>query len=320
MKIIAEIGSNWQTFEHAKDSISQAKAAGADAVKFQAFTFESLWGVKLSQAAEIVKSAVGIKHEMPLDWLPKLAEKAMACGIEFMCTAFSPEGVAAVDPYVETHKVASAELTHLKLLEAIARTKKPVYLSTGASGIEDIALALDILKPCRETTLMHCVAAYPARATNLRRIQALEAFGVPVGYSDHSLSCDDIPFHAAYTWGAKVLEKHMTAFPDLETPDRDHSLTVDQFRYMVDYISNKQISLASCHREELPMVLRHNRRLIATRDIAAGEKLREGENFGAYRSLRDDTAALSPWMLNRVDGLPVKRALRAGDGIGPRDV
>ena len=109
----------------------------------------------------------------------------------------------------------------------------------------------------------------------------------------------------------------MTAFPDLQTPDRDHSLTVDQFRYMVDYISNKQISLAACHREELPMVLRHNRRLIATRDIAVGETLREGENYGAYRSLKDNTAALSPWMLNRVHGKSAKRAIQAGDGIGP---
>lgn len=320
MKIIAEIGSNWTTFEQAKDSIPLAKAAGADAVKFQAYNQRALYGVPCLVTDSSGLLEAELKYAMPLEWLPKLAEKAKACGIEFMCTAFSPELVEAVDPYVQVHKVASAELTHLRLLEAVARTKKPVYLSTGASGWQDIKNALEVLKGS-PVTLMHCVAAYPARMTMLGRIHALrEEFGLPVGYSDHSLSCDDIPFIAKQVYGATVLEKHVTAYPELQTPDQPHSLTIAQFKYMVDYARSGSRHIASGHTEEADMIKRHNRRLIATRNINAGEALREGENFGIYRSLKDDTAALSPWAIEQVNGKPAKRAIVAGDGIKPGDV
>jgi N,N'-diacetyllegionaminate synthase len=311
MKIIAEVGSNWTTFEHAKDSIAQAKACGADAVKFQAFTPGALYG--LTDAFEMRPPY------LPLDWLPKLAEKAKACGIEFMCTAFSPELVEAVDPFVQTHKVASAELTHIRLLQAIRKTGKPVLLSTGASGLQDIKNALDVLKPC-QVTLMHCVAAYPARATSLTRIKALrDRFELPVGYSDHSTSCDDIP-KLAQDMGAVVLEKHVTAFPDLVTPDQPHSLTMAQFKYMVDYLKGRVNALSPGHEEEKGMILRHNRRLIAIRDIAKGARLVEGENFGIYRALKDMPGALSPWAIEAVNGKEARKDIKAGDGIGLGDV
>src|SRR3990167_1071022 len=106
--IIAEIGSNWTSFEEAKDSISFAKQAGADAVKFQAFRVEALYGFYDSQYGE--HRAMGGNGELPLEWLPKLKEKADACGIEFMCSAFSPELYDVVNPYVLVHKIASSEL------------------------------------------------------------------------------------------------------------------------------------------------------------------------------------------------------------------
>jgi sialic acid synthase SpsE len=325
VKIIAEVGSNWTTFEDAKNSIALAKQVGADAVKFQAFDYKALYGQDFfrNDSQENGKD-VWVKSarpgQLPLDWLPKLAEKAKACGIEFMCTAFSPELVAAVDPYVQTHKIASAELTHVRLLEAVRKTGKPVILSTGASGRQDISNALEVLKGS-SVTLMHCVAAYPARATALPRIRALkEEFGVPVGYSDHSISCDDIPSQAVHTWGATVLEKHFTIIPDVATPDGPHSLTVDQFKYMVDYIKGRVNYLSPGHSEEEGMIQRHNRRLMATHPIAQGEILIEGFNFGAYRALQDEPSALSPWLIKEVVGKSAKRAIAAGEGIRPGDV
>jgi sialic acid synthase SpsE len=331
MKIIAEIGSNWSTLENAKDSIECAKNAGADAVKFQLFDELALYGidvdaVRLREAkghgfqAIVSRDMFPLRDaSMPLDWLPKLAEKAKACGIEFMCTAFSPELVEAVDPFVQSHKVASAELTHVRLLEAIARTKKSVYLSTGASGVADIRRALEILRPC-QVTLMHCVAAYPAKATNLGRIRALrDLFELPVGYSDHSTSVDDIP-ELARQYGATVLEKHVTAFPELNTPDRPHSLTMEEFRYMVDYLRGGVRPLSGGLGEERDMIVRHNRRLMAIKDIGVGETLVEGENVGIYRALHDEPSALSPWVIDLINGKPAKREIKAGQGIRPGDV
>jgi sialic acid synthase SpsE len=117
-----------------------------------------------------------------------------------------------------------------------------------------------------------------------------------------------------------VLEKHFTAIPDVATPDRDHALAVDQFKYMVQYLRGNVDALQPGHGEERAMLTRHNRRIIATREIHAGEILKEGENFGAYRSLKDDTHALSPWLIPMVAGKQAKRVIAAGAGIGPGDV
>jgi N-acetylneuraminate synthase len=255
---------------------------------------------------------------LQVDWLPKLRAEADKNGLEFMCTAFSPELLDTVDPFVSVHKIASAELTHVRLLESVAKTGKPVFLSIGASGTYDIAQSLAKLEGV-PVVLLYCVAAYPAEEIDLGLIDKLRdalSSGL-VGYSDHSRDVLVVPVEAARR-GACVIEKHFTAI-DADTPDRAHSLDVDRFRRMVDAIRGKRQGAIGATREERDMVLRHNRRLIATRDIVPGEVLREGENFGIFRSLKDDTKALSPWLIDRVIGQTAKNAIKAGDGIGPGD-
>jgi N-acetylneuraminate synthase len=322
--IIAEVGSNWRTLEDCMTSISMAKACGAHAVKFQAFDDESLYGIKVKRGyagphGESVYECGKHPSALPLEWLPKLKEKADACGIEFMCSAFSPELVAAVDPFVNLHKVASAEMTHVRILEKLRSFGKPVILSTGASGVDDIQQALEVLAQI-PTILMYCVAAYPAQEITLETIQTIKAsFGGPVGYSDHSTDVLHIPVSAVRDFGACVLEKHFTAI-DGDTPDAPHSLNSDQFKRMVTHIGQGGEGVIGPTREETPMILRHNRRLIATKDIAVGEPLTEGVNFGIYRSLKDDTHAYSPWMVDDVRRCKAVRAIGAGCGIGPGDV
>lgn len=321
--VIAEVGSNWQTLEHCLHSISMAKACGADAVKFQAFDAHALYGVG---HYGVPTSTEGV---LDLTWLPSLKAKADACGIEFMCSAFSPELVDAVNPYVNIHKVASAEMTHVRILERLAAIGKPVILSTGASGEKDIERALEVLKGV-PVVLMYCVAAYPARRIELEKMLALKKFGAPVGYSDHSIDVQTIPGLAA-TLGACVIEKHVN-FEGVDGPDAPHALSTDDFKHMVTMLkwTHEQMpnppACPPCDHvpivpgpEERPMILRHNRRLIATRDVAVGEALEEGKNFGIYRSLKDDTHALSPFKIAKVHGQVAKRAIKAGDGIGPSD-
>ncbi len=317
--IIAEIGSNWQTLDQAVSSVSAAKQAGADAVKFQAFSHESLYGWGWPECDQN-GNRPRMQYEFELTWLPLLKEKADACGIDFMCTGFSPELVKAVDPYVPVHKVASSDLAYPQLLEAVARTGKPVLLSTGASSASDIAHALKTLKIYQsgEVTLLYCVAAYPALHANLDMMHLMqETFGIDIGFSDHTPGTT-VAIEACRQ-GAMVLEKHVTAFPELDTPDRPHSLTMDEFKTMVDFIRGDKALQIGPTPEEKAMVLRANRRLIATRDVAVGEVLRYGENFGAYRSLKDDTRGLSPFAWGAAEGRKTTLAIARGDSIGPGD-
>jgi N,N'-diacetyllegionaminate synthase len=312
--IIAEVGSNWRTLHDCMHSISMAKQCGADAVKFQLFNKNALYGCTPCWA-----SGSESEQALPLEWLPKLKEKADAHSVEFMCSAFSPELLDAVNPYVNIHKVASAELTHVRMLEKLRRLGKPVILSTGASGAQDIEYAIDCLGVC-PTVLMYCVAAYPAQEIELETIHTIKTqFGLLMGYSDHSLDVLHVPVSAVRKYGACVLEKHFTTI-GLDTPDAPHSLTVDQFKNMVSAIRVGCVGRIGPTQEERPMLMRHNRRLIAIKDVAIGERLTEGGNFGIYRSHRDDTHAFSPWMVNEVNGKLAKKAIYAGHGIGPGDV
>lgn len=318
--IIAEVGSNWSNFQEAKDSISLAKNCGADAVKFQLFTEAALYGPGVR---DTTYGASG-HHYLPAEWLPKLKEKADACGIEFMCTAFSPELVEAVDPFVSVHKVASSDLSYPQLLQAVAKTGKPVILSTGASSQGDIHQAFLHFQDPSDVVLLYCVAAYPALTADLRVMDAIRSYFegmyspgmIHVGFSDHTPGTF-MAIEAARK-GAVVIEKHFTAFPDLDTPDRPHSLTAGEFKLMVDHIRGTRQPVIGPTPEEKAMLLRHNRRLIAIQDIDVGTKLEYGVNFGAYRSLEDDDKGLSPFAWELVQGKQAKVAVARGKGISPQ--
>jgi N,N'-diacetyllegionaminate synthase len=336
-KIIAEIGSNWTSFEDCKDSISMAKACGADAVKFQLFTSKELYGrpwgeVGGSQMNTASEWREEMDSAMPREWIPKLADKAKSIGIEFMCTAFSPEGYEFVNEFVQTHKVASSEMCHVGILKKLREFGKPVILSTGAQHMADIEMAIDVLKDRFEhnwddekqeykengldVTLMYCEASYPAKWINFGSMLLLgHRTGYPIGFSDHTTSIIEIPGRAKVL-GAKVIEKHFK-IKDMDTPDSPHSVLPHEFKAMVMAMNGKWEAKIGQTPDETDMILKHKRRLIATRDISVGETLKEGENFGIYRSLIPDTKALSPFAIDSVNGKVSKNEIKAGEGIGP---
>lgn len=326
--IIAEVGSNWKNLADCRHSIEIAKRVGADAVKFQLYTHEALYGLPNSYDDALIVAQMrklgsdigecpGKKFDKSClnpEWLPYLKDKADKVGIEFMCTAFSPELIDMVNPFVNIHKVASAELTHLRMLEKLKAIGKPVIMSTGGHNFPDIEMALKILG-ATPTILLHCVAAYPTKETNLQRIEAMRKyFRLPVGFSDHSVSIDDIPESAVGPYASCVLEKHFK-LRDMNTPDNDHSLNPDEFKRMVAYINGEHTnSYLGC---ENAMALRYNRRLIATKDIEIGEKFEEGKNFGAYRSLKPDASGLSSFLVDQFDNQSARVQIKAGEAIGP---
>lgn len=308
--VIAEVGSNWESLDDCLLSIGMAKDCGADAVKFQAFDAASLYGPGSHlQGAEL--------HTLNLEWLPDLKAQANLCGIEFMCSAFSSELIDAVDPFVNIHKLASAEMCHVRMLEKFAKIGKPLFMSTGAHSIDEIRQSLRILgQHTTPIVLMYCVAAYPAQEIDFGVMCDMRAqFSTLVGFSDHTQDIAFIPREAYRIYGASVIEKHVNFMPYIDTPDSAHSLSQDQFRQMVHSIRGERRASIGPVPEELPMINRYNRRLIATKDIKIGEHLREGNNFGIYRALQDAHGALSPFKINEVEGKQAKREIKVGEGI-----
>lgn len=306
--IIAEIGSNWSNLQDCIFSIRQAQDCGASAIKFQLFTHKDLYGLEKSSQNS---------HELPKEWLPKLKEVCDEVGIEFMCTAFSPKGYEIIDPFVNIHKIASAEMNHIRILETVSRLNKPVILSTGAHNLEDVQEALTYLDRSK-VVLMYCVASYPARQTFLESINLLrETFNVPVGYSDHSLDAVTLP-RIARAHGACALEKHVN-FVGTDSPDSPHSVNLMEFREMIRYLERPKNDFSPNH-EEREMITTHNRRLMAIVDIKPGDLFVEGLNFGIYRAKSPQENSLPPRFINEVAGKRSKSKINCFQAITLKDI
>lgn len=306
MKIICEIGSNWKSFEDCKNAIALAKACGASAIKYQLYTHQELYGMPGSMAGEL-----------PRDWIPKLADKAKAESIEFMCTAFSVDGLRFIDPYVRTHKLASSEMCHVDMLAFLKDSGKDLIISTGAQSITDVTAVAAVVGP--KATFLYCEASYPAMHVDFRKMLHLKTLiPNPIGYSDHTLDTYVAPM-AARGNGATVLEKHFNPFHYADTPDAPHSLGRDDFKAMCKALKNEDAVSFGPTTDELPMLLRHKRRLLAIKPIKKGDRLIYNDNFGAYRSLKDDAKGAHPCHAHMANDKRSKVDLAIGDGLGPFD-
>jgi N,N'-diacetyllegionaminate synthase len=221
--VIAEVGVNHNgSLDLALQSVSAAKACGADAVKFQTFTADRLVTQAAAKAGYQQAATPGddTQHamlrslELDLDDFRRIRDHCHATGIEFLSSPFDE---LAADMLVELGvrliKIPSGEITNLPFLRHVGSLGKGIILSTGMSWLSEVETAVRTLQDvgADELTLLHCVSEYPAPAdqVNLRAMQTMAmAFGLPVGYSDHTLGIE-IPL-AAVALGARVIEKHFT--------------------------------------------------------------------------------------------------------------
>lgn len=292
--IIAEAGVNHDgDLAAAKDLVGAARDAGADAVKFQVFSADRLVS-KSATSCEYQKRQAGApdsQHEMlkrlelSAEAFAELAGLARSIGIQFLATPFGiPELQLLVDLKVPAIKIASTDLVNVPLLEAATEVGLPLIVSTGASTLAEVDQAVALLRAKGagdRLILLHCVSAYPTppEAARLRRIQLLvERFGVPVGFSDHTM---DLRFSAmAVAAGAVVLEKHLTLDRDLPGPDHAFSLIPKQFaEYVVasrlawaalGAISEREEDVAK-EEEEVRKLARGS--IVALRDIRCGRRI-----------------------------------------------
>ena len=293
--IIVEAGSNHNgSLEQAKLLIDVAASAGADAVKFQLFRASKLYprGAGQSDYLKEARSIYDIirEMEMPYDWLPELAAHCKKKRIFFMASAFDEESVDRLDPFVLVHKVASYEMTHGPLLRAVAQKGKPVILSTGTADLAEVREAVRVFLDSgnQDLLLMQCTAAYPApvESLNIRAIATMrEAFGLPVGLSDHSRDPLVGPL-AAVAAGAHLIEKHVTLSNALDGPDHRFALEPPELQLMIRKIRETEQALGSGekkpHSVEAELRDFARRSIFTTKNVAAGEEL-TADNISVLR-------------------------------------
>lgn len=268
-RIIAEIGSNYNNdLELAKKYIKLCSKAGADAVKFQTLKKDLLIASNILSEGNIIHNPVYdivVNLELPDEWHYELKKEADKHEIEFLSTPFYIDAVDLLENVgVKTYKIASGDITFFPLLKKIGETKKEVILSTGASNIEDIKKALEVLMKsgAKNVSILHCVANYPPSwdEINIKAIHTLkEEFGVPIGISDHS-SGSLVPI-AAVTLGASIVEKHVTLSRYLPGPDHTFAMTMEEFSEMISEIRKLEKVLGSGEKKPTEEELKKQNRI-----------------------------------------------------------
>ncbi|HWT73648.1 MAG TPA: N-acetylneuraminate synthase [Mobilitalea sp.] len=288
--IIAEAGVNHNgNIDLAVRMIEEAKKAGVDAVKFQTFKSENIVLINAPKA-DYQKETTGNsesqyemlkKLELSFEHFKMLKQKADEIGIEFLSTPFDFESIEFLDTLgMPLWKIPSGEITNMPYLMKIAQTKRPIILSTGMSDLEEITEALELFKTYdrNNITLLQCNTEYPTPYSdvNLRAMRIMaEAFGVKVGYSDHTKGIEIAI--AAVAMGACVIEKHFTLDRNLPGPDHKASLEPVELAQMVKSIRNVELAIGDGIKK--PSMSEMKNRAIARKSIVAKTEIHKTELF-----------------------------------------
>ena len=287
--IIAEAGSNHnRDLDQAKRLIEIAAEAEADAVKFQTYSAETLYSKKTPNPdyleGKIEQQSVWqlIKDiELPREWQGELADFTRSHDLMFLSTPFDYKAIEELEALnVLAYKIASFEIVDLPFLKKIAETKKPIILSTGMASLGDIEDAVNAIREVGDIkiALLQCAINYPPpfEDLNLRAIKTLQqAFQVPVGFSDHTMSTA-IPA-VAVALGACIIEKHFTIDRTMKGPDHRFAMEPDELKEMVKNIRDAEASLGSP--EKVMAESEKNLHKLARRSIIAAKKIPKGKTL-----------------------------------------
>ena len=247
---VADIGANHDgDIDRAFKLIELAKKFGADAAKFQNFRaskivsrkgFDSL-GTKLSHQSKWKKSVYDVYKEasLPFDWTAQLKKKCDEVGIDYFTSAYDFKTIDSVDPYVDVYKIGSGDITWHEIIEYIASKGKPVMISTGASNLQEVKMAMNKLQnKTNDIVLMQCNTNYTANSENFKYINlnVLKTYrklypDVILGLSDHTYGYSTVL--GAIALGARVIEKHFTDDNEREGPDHKFAMNPKSWKEMV---------------------------------------------------------------------------------------
>ena len=322
--LVAELSANHNgRYDRAEALVRAAAEAGADAVKVQTYTPDTMTLECDSDLFRIAGAGLWAgrtlydlyrEAHMPWEWQPKLQRVAEECGIQFFSTPFDEKSVAFLEQMnVPAYKIASFELTDTPLLRCVAATGKPVILSTGMATPNEIEDAVTALRDggASGVALLKCTSAYPAPLDelNLRAIPALaERFGVVAGLSDHTLG-ELVPV-SAVSCGAAIIEKHFTLARADGGPDAAFSLEPDEFARMAASVRDAERALGAATFEHGPRELENR---IFRRSLFAAIDIRKGEPFTKenVRAIRPGHG-LPPGALDRVLGARATKDIPRG--------
>ncbi|MEK6982305.1 MAG: N-acetylneuraminate synthase family protein [Candidatus Micrarchaeota archaeon] len=325
--IIAEVGSNFDgNLDKAKKMADLAKQCGADAVKFQSFItekiinkiafetgsqadFQKKWKKSVS---EVYKSA-----EFPRSWHKEISDYCKKIGIIFLSAPYDLEAVDLLEEInVPAYKIGSGDVTFVQLIDYIASKGKPVLMATGASTMEEITEAVNIIKKYKvPLLLMQCVTNYPTpfEDSNIRAMATLEkTFGVPVGYSDHTPG-STVPI-LSVAFNCCAIEKHFTNDKSLPGPDHPFALDVPEFTAMVRDVRNAEKALGSPIKDIYPS--EEKTKIVQRRSIFAAKDITKGTKITS-----DMLTILRPWQgllpkhFNDVVGKVAKVDIKNGEAI-----
>jgi N,N'-diacetyllegionaminate synthase len=319
--IIAEAGVNHNgDLALARQLVDVAADAGADLVKFQTFTADSVVAIHARKADYQVQttSAGESQHamlrrlELTREMHETLIAHCQAKSIGFFSTGFDPESIDLLAELgLDRFKIPSGEITNLPYLRHVGRYGKPVILSTGMATLGEIEAALDVLEragtPHNRITVLHCNTEYPTPMAdvNLRAMLAIrDAFGVAVGYSDHTAGIEVAI--AAVALGATVIEKHFTLDRNLPGPDHKASLEPDELKAMVAAIRNIEQALGDGIKRPSPSEAKNMP--IARKSLVAACAIRAGECFSETNlAVKRPGTGLSPMRWDEVLGRKAPR-------------
>jgi N,N'-diacetyllegionaminate synthase len=318
--IIAEAGVNHNgDVKKALRMCSVAREAGCDAIKFQTFKAEAVVTASASKADyQQTTTGAGSQLEMiralELPWptFVVLETECRRLGITFLSTAFDRISLSSLDSLgVAIHKIPSGEITNLPFLRQLGSYGKPILLSSGMSTLGEIESALDILElagaPRQRVTVLHCNTAYPTPMAdvNLRAMLTIrDAFGVAVGYSDHTPGIEVAV--AAVALGAAIIEKHFTLDRSLPGPDHKASLEPSELQAMVHAIRNIEQALGDGVKR--PSSSESRNKAVARRSLVAACAIAAGEVFSETNlAVKRPGTGLSPMRWDEVLGRKAPR-------------
>lgn len=326
--IIAEAGVNHNgDMDIARRLIDVAASSGADFIKFQTFKAEKISSPEAAVAQYQAKNMQG-KSKTQFEMLRKLEisepmhlELMNYCqskNISFFSTAFDIEGLHFLNSIgLDLFKIPSGEITHLPYLETVAGFRKRTILSTGMANLGEIENALQVLTSnglhYEDITVLHCNSQYPTphEDVNLNAMRAIkEAFGVAVGYSDHTIGIE-IPV-ASVALGASVVEKHFTLSRNMEGPDHKASLEPNELSDMIKAIRNVELALSGHGRKEPSQSELPNKQIVR-KSIYLATNLNQGDIISENNliALRPGDG-ISPMFWHDVVGRKIKKDQKAG--------
>lgn len=286
--IIAEAGVNHNgDINIARKLIEKAKESGANIVKFQTTKVDSLVS-KYAEMAQYQKENMGYEKSqkemlqsftLPFEAFYEISDYCHTVGIDFLSTPFDIESVKFLYGLgCDLWKIPSGEITNYPYLIEIAKTRKPVILSTGMSTLEEVKACYRLLREngTPDITLLHCTTQYPTEYedVNLRAMLTLKnEFNCQVGYSDHSRGIE-VPV-AAVAMGAVLIEKHFTLSRDMEGPDHKASLEPEELKQMVSMIRHIEVALGDGIKTPKPT--EEPNKLVARKSIVAKRFIKKGE-------------------------------------------